>query len=138
MKEGRIIYVTINSLTIPRVSIPDRIDNSSYREAKARLEALEFRVLQPRLIDGEKDWVYGIQWEGRNVRTGDLVARGSQLVLVIGKGFFNDYDGESDDFGIYIPRQQNDEEAEESAPVEDDIDDFLPIDGLEEEVQEHD
>ena len=39
VKEGRVIYVTINSLTMPRVAIPDLIDNSSYREAQAKLLA---------------------------------------------------------------------------------------------------
>ena len=57
VKEGRTIYVTL-------------IDNCSYREAQARLQQLEFRLLPPKLIDGEKDWVYGIQWEGHNVKAG--------------------------------------------------------------------
>ena len=41
VKMGRTIYVTINSLTIPRVRIPDLIDNCSYREAEAKLRQLD-------------------------------------------------------------------------------------------------
>ena len=94
VKEGRIIYVTINSLTIPRVRIPDIVDNCSYREAIARLQALDLRILPPKLIDGEKDWVYGIKMDGRDIHVGDMVARESQLVLVIGNGSWNDIGGE--------------------------------------------
>ena len=120
VKEGRTIYVTINSLTIPRVRIPDLIDNCSYREAQARLQQLEFRLLPPKLIDGEKDWVYGIQWEGHNVKAGDMIARESALTLVIGNGAY-----EEDDAGEYF----DDEEGYDGYDYGgDDIDDFLPVD----------
>jgi hypothetical protein len=90
VKEGRIVYVTINSLTMPRVAIPDLIDNCSYREAQAKLQALEFKLTDPKLINGDKDWVYGIQCNGKNVITGDLIARESTLTLVIGNGLTDD------------------------------------------------
>ena len=86
VKEGRIVYVTINSLNLPRVAIPDLVDNSSYREAQAKLQALDFVVLPPKLVEGEKDWVYGIQCDGRSLRTGDMVAKESHLTLLIGNG----------------------------------------------------
>ncbi|MBR2235134.1 MAG: PASTA domain-containing protein [Prevotella sp.] len=120
VKEGRTIYVTINSLTIPRVRIPDLIDNCSYREAQARLQQLEFRLLPPKLIDGEKDWVYGIQWEGHNVKAGDMIARESQLTLVIGNGAYDEDDG-----GEYFDDEEGYYDGDHGA---DDIDDFLPVD----------
>ena len=86
VKSGRIIYVTINSLTMPRVAIPDLVGNSSYRQAQARLQALEFKLTEPKLIDGDKDWVYGLQCDGRNLEAGDMVAKESTLTLVIGNG----------------------------------------------------
>ncbi len=86
VKSGRIVYVTINSLTMPRISIPDIVGNSSYREAKARLEAQGFKLTEPKLIDGDKDWVYGLQCGGRNLETGDMVAKESTLTLIIGNG----------------------------------------------------
>lgn len=126
VKEGRTVYVTINSLTIPRVRIPDLIDNCSYREAQARLQQLEFRLLPPKLIDGEKDWVYGIQWEGRNVHAGDLVARESSLTLVIGNGAFGeDY---SDEYFDGEGEEEFDGTLSDEEPGEGDVDDFLPVD----------
>ena len=86
VKSGRIVYVTINSLTMPRVAIPDLVGNSSYRQARARLQALEFKLTEPKLIDGDKDWVYGLQCGGRNLEAGDMVAKESTLTLVIGNG----------------------------------------------------
>ncbi len=86
VKQGRVVYVTVNSLTLSLVEIPDLIDNSSYREARAKLQAMGFRLSEPRLIEGEQDWVYGIQHQGRNLIAGDQVARESLLTLVIGRG----------------------------------------------------
>ena len=126
VKEGRTIYVTINSLTIPRVRIPDLIDNCSYREAQARLQQLEFRLLPPKLIDGEKDWVYGIQMDGRSVRVGDMVARESQLTLIIGNGAYGDDNDDYYESGFEV----GDESAAEPEARDDEgeTDDFLPVD----------
>jgi hypothetical protein len=127
VKEGRIIYVTINSLTIPRVKIPDIVDNCSYREAIARLQALDLRVLPPKLIDGEKDWVYGISLDGRDVHVGDMVARESQLVLVIGNGSWTDLGG--DDYMELPPL--DDETGNDPSLIDEDygtVDDFVPVD----------
>ena len=124
VKEGRIIYVTINSLTIPRVKIPDIVDNCSYRVAIARLQALDLRILPPKLIDGEKDWVYGVKLDGRDLHAGDMVARESQLVLVIGNGSWNDYGGE--DY-LELPSLEDGEGSiiDEEYGAEDD---FVPVD----------
>lgn len=114
VKEGRIIYVTINSLTMPTERIPDLIDNCSYREAEARLKSLGFELLAPRLITGEKDWVYGIQYRGRNLVAGEGVPKGSSLTLVIGNGSVD----EEMELGL------SDEEATEGV---DDVDEFLEV-----------
>lgn len=45
VKEGRVIYVTVNSPSSPTIEIPDIVDNSSYREAEAKLKSLGFNVL---------------------------------------------------------------------------------------------
>lgn len=127
VKEGRIIYVTINSLTKPLVKVPDVVDNSSYREAKAKLEGMGFEILPPKLIDGEKDWVYGIQWQGRNVHTGDKIAQGEKLTLIIGKGEYGEDGGEDDEFSGHLPEDGGYGEDNTPAEGEDDIDEFLPI-----------
>jgi len=134
VKEGRIIYVTINSLTIPRVRIPDIVDNCSYRVAIARLQALDLRLLPPQLIDGEKDWVYGIKMDGRNIHVGDMVARESQLTLVIGNGSWDEVPDE--DFYELPPLEFDDEgmEMEEDGDVYGGEDDFVPVDPSELEM----
>lgn len=94
VKEGRTIYVTVNSTASPTVAIPDLIENSSYREAQARLAAIGFRLLPPVRIDGEQDWLYDIQCNGRSVHAGDMVSIESPLTLVIGNGMFGEEDDE--------------------------------------------
>lgn len=122
VKQGRKVYVSINSLQSPRRALPDLIDNSSYREAQYKLQAMGFRLLDPKLIDGEKDWVYGIQLGGRNLQTGDMVSTEAALTLVIGKG--NGEDDEDDMFGT------DSLSAEEPS---DDVDDFLEVPDMTEE-----
>ena len=65
VKEGRTVYLTINMDSAPKVSVPDIMDNSSLRQAEAKLRALGFRVTEPEYISGEKDWVYSVTYKGR-------------------------------------------------------------------------
>ena len=115
VKPGRAIFVTLNTLTSPRVSLPELIDNTSYRQARAKLEAMGFKVLEPKRIDGERDWVYGIQMGGRNLQNHDKVPRGSTLTLVIGQN---------------NPDDEEDADMADSASLGvmgDEVDDFLEI-----------
>ena len=87
------------------------VDNSSYREAEAKLMAMGFKILPPKIVPGEKDWVYGIISRGRRVSTGDMVSIDSPLTLIIGSGM---YDSEEEDFDYVEPGYQqymNDESA---------------------------
>lgn len=93
VKSGHTVYLTVNSPSSPTIAIPDVVDNSSYREAEAKLMALGFKLLPPQVIAGEKDWVYGILCRGRRVSTGDHVSIESPLTLIIGSGQY-DYDEE--------------------------------------------
>ena len=86
VKSGHIIYVTINSSNSPSVAIPDVVDNSSYREAEAKLISLGFKVLPPQYVTGEKDWVYGVLCNGRRVTAGERVSIEQPLTLQIGSG----------------------------------------------------
>lgn len=98
VKAGHVIYVTVNSPSSPAFPIPDLIDNSSYREAEAKLLAMGFRVLPPKRIPGEKDWVYGIISRGRRVGTGDMESIDAPLTLIIGSGMYGDDDDIDYDF----------------------------------------
>ena len=117
VKEGRTIYVTINSSSSPKVSIPDLIDNSSYREAQARLTAIGFRLTEPKRIDGERDWVYGITEGMRNLQAGDKVSIESMLTLVIGNGLYEEEE-EEDDMLLDVPLTDSQEKDEFEEVVE--------------------
>ena len=118
VKEGRTIFVTINSATLPSVKIPDIIDNSSYREAQARLTSLGFKMLEPSRIEGERDWVYGITYRGRSLQTGEMVPKESELSLVVGNGY--DEDEEEGEMMLDapdpIPGEETDDFEEVTAP----------------------
>ena len=65
------------------------VDNSSYREAEAKLVAIGFKLDPPQQVEGEKDWVYGILCRGRRVSTGDRISIDSPLTLLIGNGHYS-------------------------------------------------
>ena len=54
VKSGRMVYLTVNSESTPTLTIPDIADNSSVREAEARLKAMGFRLTPPEEVTGEK------------------------------------------------------------------------------------
>ena len=91
------------------------IYNCSYREAEARLKSLGFELLAPKLIDGEKDWVYGIQYRGRSLMSGESIPRESELTLVIGNGATGE------------EREMEEVTGEEDEFSAGDIDDFLEV-----------
>ena len=84
VKIGRTIYLTINTGEAPKVTIPDIIDNSSYRQAEARLRALGFKLTEPEYIEGEKDWIYGVKYNGKELTSGEKIPREAVLTLCVG------------------------------------------------------
>lgn len=86
VKSGRIIYLTVNASDSPTLVLPDIIDNCSLREAMARLNALGFKLGPVQFVPGEKDWVYGIVVNGRNVSAGDRISIESKLIIQAGNG----------------------------------------------------
>lgn len=99
VKEGREIYLTVNTENTPTMPIPDIADNSSLREAEAKLKALGFKLGPVEYIPGDKDWVYGVKSRGRNVYAGERVPLDVPLVLQVGN--------ESNELGGFV------EEADE-------------------------
>lgn len=86
VKEGRTIYLTINTLDAPLRLVPDVADNSSVRQAQAKILAAGFKLSESELISGEKDWVYGVKYKGRQLNMGDKVPVGATLTLLVGDG----------------------------------------------------
>lgn len=86
VKEGRIIYLTINSQAAPQVSVPNLID-VSLRQAQAMLLAAGLKAGQ--LIykpDIAQNVVLEQQYQGRKIEVGSKLPKGSVVDLVLGNG----------------------------------------------------
>ena len=70
--------------------MPDIADNSSLREAEARLKAMGLKLSPCEYVDGERDWVYGVKYRGKNIFGGDRIPIDAELTLQVGSGSFND------------------------------------------------
>ena len=90
VKEGRTIYLTVTTSKVPLVKLPDLIDNSSLRQAEAKLKAMGFKLTEPEYVSGEQDWIYGIKYRGRNLASGDKVPHEAMLTLCVGNTAIRD------------------------------------------------
>lgn len=127
VKSGHIIYLIVNASHTPTLTVPDVIDNSSLREAMAKLTAMGFKLTQPQFVDGEKDWVYGIMVKGRHVVAGDKVPVNDYLTILVGNG---QRDSTEDINYIDAPEPAHENEFEEE---NDDVDEFHEVHSPEEE-----
>lgn len=109
VKRGRIIYLNINTLSVPLVNVPDVADNSSLRQAEARLLAAGFKISQVEQVDGEKDWVYGVKYNGQRLEIGDRVPINSTLSLMVGSGEVAKDSLQTDENGLEINVSQKKE-----------------------------
>ena len=107
VKTGRTIYLTINTAEMPKVAIPDIIDNSSYRQAEARLRALGFKLTAPEIISGEKDWVYAVKYLEKKLTNGEKIPRESVLTLIIGNDEMKANSLSTDSLIIGTPKGEN-------------------------------
>lgn len=110
VKEGRTIYLTINTREVPLRAVPDVADNSSFRQAEAKLQSVGFKLTEVQLIPGEKDWVYGVKYQDRELSAGEKVPVGAALTLIVGDGL-----GELSGDSLNVDSLQI--QAEPSAPV---------------------
>ena len=86
VKSGRVVTVIVNAEHSPMIALPDIIDNSSLREAMAKLSAMGFKVGKPEYVPGERDWVYGVKYQDRLLGERERVPLGSTLTIVVGDG----------------------------------------------------
>lgn len=86
VKSGHVIYLTVNASHTPTLTVPDIIDNSSLREAMAKLQAMGFKITRPMFVEGEKDWVYGLVVRGRQVMAGDRIGIDDYITIQVGNG----------------------------------------------------
>ncbi len=132
VKTGRTVYVVINSARSPMLTIPDIIDNCSYREARAKLTAMGFKVGPTEYIPGEKDWLYGLKHKGVLLHNGSKVSVDDVIIMQVGDGLRDENDTimymdagglgvDRDDFLPVGPEEGN--------GSEDDEDDFEVVTG---------
>lgn len=86
VKEGRILFVTINALTSQMAMIPD-IEDQSFRQAYALLRARGFNSVEIEYIAGEyKDLAVAVEHNGRTLTKGELMPLTAPLVLKVSSG----------------------------------------------------
>ena len=112
VKSGHVIYVIVNSANTPTITMPDIVDNSSMREAMAKLRAMGFKVGEPQFIVGEREWVYGATVNGRHVVAGDKIPVDAVVVLQVGNGSRSETDTTIDYVEPNYKNQQEDQEGE--------------------------
>ena len=90
VKQGRTVYLTVTTNSVPLIALPDLIDNSSLRQAAAKLKSIGFKLTEPELIAGEQDWVYGIKYKGKDLMSGDKIPHEALLTLCVGSTHLRD------------------------------------------------
>ncbi|OYX83499.1 MAG: PASTA domain-containing protein [Flavobacteriales bacterium 32-34-25] len=86
VKEGRKVYIKINSSGFSSVKVPDLIEKT-YREAAPTLRALGLEEGTITYIPNlGKDMVLEMRYKGRNIKPGDRVLKSSKIDLVLGDG----------------------------------------------------
>ena len=101
VKEGRTVYLTVNTLDVP---------------LRAILNA-GFKLNQIQLVNGEKDWVYGVKYQGRQLAAGEKIPLGASLTLMVGDGS-GDMSEEEDSVDVSVDTEKP--VTSESSPAQDD------------------
>ncbi len=86
VKEGRIVFVTINALTSQMTVIPE-VEDLSFRQAYALLRARGFSSVEIEYVPGDyKDLAMGVELNGRTLLKGEHVPLTAHLVLKVSSG----------------------------------------------------
>ncbi|MGM9759914.1 MAG: PASTA domain-containing protein [Parabacteroides sp.] len=86
VKEGRILFITINALTSQMAAIPE-ITDLSFRQAYAILKSRGFNEIEVEYVAGEyKDLAIGVEYKERMLPAGELIPLNAKLVLKISGG----------------------------------------------------
>lgn len=89
VKEGRTIYLTINSQTPPQIKMPNLIDVSD-RQAEAIMQTYDLKIGQKIYRpDLAKNAVLDQLLGGHSIKPGTLVRKGAVIDLVLGDGVGN-------------------------------------------------
>lgn len=86
VKEGRIVFITVNALTSQMAAIPE-IEDLSFRQAYALLKARGFEHVEIEYVPGDyKDLAVSVDLHGRELKIGEHVPLAAPLVLKVSSG----------------------------------------------------
>ena len=86
VKEGRILFITINALTSQMAAIPEVAD-LSFRQAYALLRSRGFSSIEIEYVAGDyKDLAMSVEMDGRPLIKGERLPLSSHLVLKVSSG----------------------------------------------------
>ncbi|MCC8171738.1 MAG: PASTA domain-containing protein [Parabacteroides sp.] len=86
VKDGRIIFITVNALTSQMAALPE-VEDLSFRQAYALLKAAGFTSIEIVYRSGEyKDLALGVQTNGRPLMPGEHVSLSAPLELLVSSG----------------------------------------------------
>lgn len=88
VKEGRIVFVTVNAETSQMATIPE-VEDLSFRQAYAILRARGFEQIEIEYVPGEyKDLALAVELNGRVLRKDEHVPLAAPLILKVSSGSF--------------------------------------------------
>lgn len=86
VKEGRIVFITVNALTSQMATIPE-VEDLSFRQAYALLRARGFENVEIEYVPGDyKDLAVSVDLRGRTLGKGEHVPLTAPLVLKVSSG----------------------------------------------------
>jgi beta-lactam-binding protein with PASTA domain len=85
VKENRIIYLTMVSTQAPIVSLPD-VEQQLFISASGTLKNYGLKFDTVYRSDIARDMVLEIRYEGRIIKPGEKIPKGSKLELILGDG----------------------------------------------------
>lgn len=100
VKENRTIFLTINAFNQAKVPVPNTV-GVSYRQAKVSLQSAGLTV--GKLIyrpDPMKNYVIEQRYNGHIIEPGEMIPKGNNIDLVLGKGYGNQYENVPDLIGL--------------------------------------
>lgn len=86
VKEGRILFITINATTAQMAEVPE-VEDLSFRQAYAILKSRGFTNVETTYIPGPyKDLALGVESRGRVLQAGEKIPLATPLVLKVSSG----------------------------------------------------
>ncbi len=86
VKQGRIVFLTINATHEKQVMLPN-VNDLSERQAKALIAGVGLEVANVKRVESPyKGLVVGVTLQGRTLDVGEKIAIGTAVTLLVGKG----------------------------------------------------